>query len=287
MSFLEKIENAINNLLILMGNAILRLLVRITPAKIQGLYSRFLDLKAAINLWFKNLPAVAKEKAPIVLASIKSKLIALNIKGKLQHSYQSALSKYSDGKNDKKINRLKKIVLAPFLVVGHWLNGLTTAQSAMLLGLTTASILAAINMIFSGQRLLENQFKADRAPASVEAEVTYDRPDYYKRQTRHVTITSVRLPVFFPNVNELKTIDVDFTATLSNRMSRMQVDKLELQLRDHLVLNIEPMVAAFPLEEEGKEILRQKLFKEVTEFMKLREIEGEIEDIKITYVLAN
>ena len=287
MSFLEKIENAINNLLFLMGNAFLRILIRVTPQKIQRFFLFLKECKSNLIQWFKNFPNLAKEKAPVILAYLKKQMIALNIKGKLQNCYQSALSKYNEGKGEKKINRIKKIVFAPLLVIGHWLNGLTTAQSVMLLGLTTTSILAAINMIFSGQRLLENHYAADRAPASVEAQISYDRPDYYKRQTRHVTITSVRLPVFFPNVNELRTVDVDFTATLSNRMSRMQVDKLELQLRDHLVLNIEPMVASFPLEEEGKEILRQKLLKEVTEFMKLREIEGEIEDLKITYVLAN
>jgi hypothetical protein len=70
-------------------------------------------------------------------------------------------------------------------------------------------------------------------------------------------------------------------------MSRMQVDKLELQFRDHLVLNLEPMVAAFPLEEEGKEILRQKLLSEMNEFMVSRDIEGQVLDVKIVYVLAN
>jgi flagellar basal body-associated protein FliL len=70
-------------------------------------------------------------------------------------------------------------------------------------------------------------------------------------------------------------------------MSRIQVDKLELQFRDHLVLNLEPMMASFPLEEEGKEILRQKLLSEMNDFMESREIEGKVLDVKIVYVLGN
>jgi hypothetical protein len=53
------------------------------------------------------------------------------------------------------------------------------------------------------------------------------------------------------------------------------------------VLNLEPMMASFPLEEEGKEILRQKLLSEMNDFMESREIEGKVLDVKIVYVLGN
>ena len=74
---------------------------------------------------------------------------------------------------------------------------------------------------------------------------------------------------------------------MSNRLSRMKLEKLEFQLRDHLVLNIEPMIAAFPLEDEGKEIIREKLTMEIHDFMKTHNIEGEVKDLKLVYILAN
>jgi len=67
----------------------------------------------------------------------------------------------------------------------------------------------------------------------------------------------------------------------------MQLEKLEFQLRDHLILNVEPMLASFPLEEEGKQILREKLTMEINDFLSERKIVGEVKEIKLIYILAN
>jgi flagellar basal body-associated protein FliL len=90
-----------------------------------------------------------------------------------------------------------------------------------------------------------------------------------------------------PKLNELRSIDIDFSATMSSRMSRMKLEKKEIELRDHLILNVEPMIVSFPLEDEGKEILRKKLTLEINDFMITHQIEGEVQDIKLIYVLAN
>jgi flagellar basal body-associated protein FliL len=74
---------------------------------------------------------------------------------------------------------------------------------------------------------------------------------------------------------------------MSSRMSRMKLGMKEIELRDHLILNVEPMIASFPLEDEGKEILRKKLTLEINDFMIAHQIEGEVEDIKLIYILAN
>lgn len=287
MGLLEKIENFINRILLLLGEKIFNFVLKITPPKIKMFISNLMALKLRFTTFIKSTPQLLKEKLPLLLAYLKKKASDFDIKGKISRTHQMALERYKTTQGQSKISALKKLFLSPFLILGEWLNGLTTAQSILLLSFTVSSILGAINIISSGHRLLESQNHGSRAPASVELEVSYDRPDYYKKETRHVTITNLRLPVYYANINEIKSVDVDFTATLSNRMSRLQVDKLELQFRDHLVLNLEPMMASFPLEEEGKEILRQKLLSEMNDFMESREIEGKVLDVKIVYVLGN
>ena len=42
-----------------------------------------------------------------------------------------------------------------------------------------------------------------------------------------------------------------------------------------------------PLVDEGKEILRQKLMQEINTFLKSRQIEGYVQDLKLTYILGN
>lgn len=287
MGLIEKLENLVNKLLILMGELFMRFLSKITPPGIK-------KIAVTISGWIergihfcKNLPARLIKSAPLILAKIKGTLAEYDFKAKLQESYKAAMVQYANSKPSAKISGFKKTLLTPFLIIGQWLKGLTAPQKVMLLGFTAASILSVINIVSTGNRIVEDQLKANRAPASVEEEVQYERPEYYKKQTRHLDMTSIRLPVYFANVNELRSIDIDFTATLSNRMARMKLELLEFQLRDHLVLNIEPMVANFPLEEEGKEILRVKLLNEINDFMKERQVEGEVSDLKLTYILAN
>jgi flagellar basal body-associated protein FliL len=53
------------------------------------------------------------------------------------------------------------------------------------------------------------------------------------------------------------------------------------------LLNLEPILPSLPLDDEGKEIIRQKLINEINQFLKKHNIEGHVEEVRITYILAN
>jgi flagellar basal body-associated protein FliL len=287
MGILEKIEALINHMLILIGDVFMRMLLKIISPKVQQKFINFKVWCARALVWCKNFPSLVIRTAPLLISKVKSEFLTFNFKEKLAETYKAGITQYKKSQPGAHISEFKTLFLAPFLMMGQWLKGLSTAQTMLLLGFTSVSVLAGINMVFTGQRLLNQHSNGMRGPASVEEEVPYDRPAYYKKQSRHLDIVSLRLPVYFANVNELRSIDVDFSATMSNRQSRMQLEKLEFQLRDHLILNVEPMLASFPLEEEGKEILREKLTMEINDFLKERSIEGEVKEIKLIYILAN
>jgi flagellar basal body-associated protein FliL len=286
MGLLEKLENAVNRLLLLIGELILRGLKKLVPPKVQALWTRALQWLERVWIWIKNSPQAIKAALPGLIGGIKSSLMAYDYKAKLIETCQAAMDQYVKSQPGAKLSGFKKVLMAPFLIIGQWISGLTGPQTLVLMGFTAASFLSAITMFSSGQRLL-SEVDQGRTPASMEEDISYDRPDYYKKQTRHLDLTNIRLPVYFANVNEVKSVDIDFSATLSNRSTRMRLEELEFQLRDHLILNIEPMVAVFPLEEEGKVILRDKLIIEINDFMKANELEGEVKDLKIIYILAN
>jgi hypothetical protein len=286
MGLLEKLENAVNRLLLLIGELFMRGLQKLTPPKVQALWTKVITWSLMAWSWIKNSPKTIKAALPGLMRRIKASLMAYDYKGKLIETYKAGMAQYAKSQPEAKLSSFKKAMLGPFVVFSQWLSGLTIPQTLVLMGFTAASLLSAISMFSSGQRLM-NQSDQSRNPASVEEEITYDRPDYYKKQTRHLDMANIRLPIYFANVNEIKSVDVDFTATLSNRLSRMQLEKLEFQLRDHLILNIEPMISSFPLEEEGKGILREKLIMEINDFMKAQGLEGQVKDLKITYILAN
>jgi flagellar basal body-associated protein FliL len=280
MNLIEKLENLINKILIKLGE----LVYKIVPRPLKVLVEKYETKKAALIALIKQSPTHFK---PLIINQTKKTLASLKAhKDQFQVTYKDALSQYKEKSAGSK-SKFKKILLTPFLIVDQWLKGLSTYQSLMLMGFSCASILAVIGIGFSGQKLLKIQNETIREPASVVEEPTYDRPGYYKKQTKHFGIVNFRLPVYVAQVNEIHAVDMDFTATLSNRSSRMYLEKNEFQLRDHLILQIEPSVASFPLTDEGKDIIRDKLLMEINEFLRLHNIDGQVVELKITYVLAN
>lgn len=282
MNFLVKIENAINFLLNKLGE----LIYKAIPAPVKAVFAKI----SAALLWLsqnmKSLPSLSKTFLIAFISKTKSSALGFDYKAALSETYKKAMAQYKE-KSPESAGKIGTVLLTPFLMIGQWLKGLSAAQSMLLLSFSCASILAVIGIGFSGHKLMNTHGEDGRTPASVPEEVAYERPDYYKKQTKHLDISNLRLPVYVAQVNEIRSVDIDFTATTTNRNARMFLEKHEFQLRDHLILQLEPSVASFPLEEEGKEIIRRKLLNEVNDFLKQNEIEGEVSELKITYVLAN
>lgn len=276
MELLAKIEHILNRLLFRLGAVIWRLLPAPLIRSVQWVSLKWNILLNALP----GIPALLLERFRKLMVTIKAKVSLDGIKEKFKAVLPKELPTH-------KLARFKTIVMAPFGILSQWLQGLTIAQSMLLLGFSAASVLAGISMVSSGQRMLNTMDETGRNPASVTIEeITYDRPVYYKQERRQLEF-SLRIPVYVAQVNELKSVDIDFNVTLSNRQSRAMLSKKEFQLRDHLLLHLEPSIAAFPLEEEGKEILRVKLQEEVNIFLKAQKIPGEVKELKITYILAN
>lgn len=284
MNLVEKIENLINGLLLKLGGLLLALLSRLAPSSLKNFLRKFQELNARFKIFIKQSPFLLKDLVIKKIGELKTTAQSLDYKAKLISSYQNALNQYRVS-SEGKAGKIRTIILTPFLVFGQWLQGLTLTQSMLLTTATAASLVAVVGVVYSGQRLISENKPVERAPASVE--VAYERPEYYKEQNRQLIFTNVRLPVYIPQVNELRSVDIDFSLTLSNRESRANLSKKEFELRDHLILEMEPVIASFPLEEEGKSVIKEKIFREVNIFMQDHKIEGEVSEVEITYILAN
>jgi hypothetical protein len=281
MGLIERLETLINNLIF----KLLEFLWRLVPSPIKKIVEKYKNLKERFISFIKNIPSLLKKYIPILINKAKTKVSTTNFRPEIFDEIKVILDEYT--KNNKNAGKFKKIIILPWIIASKWFDDLSAAQTLGMLIFSAASILAVIGIGFSGQKIANLQREASRVPASVEEEVPYARPVYYKKQTRHVQISNLRLPVYFANINEVKSVDIDFVATTSNRETKMFLDKHDFQLRDHLILQVEPSVAAFPLEEEGKDIIRKRLIQELNDFLKTYEIDGSVSEIRITYVLAN
>ena len=276
MDFLNKLENFVNAFLIKLGEKMLSIL----PARLRDFFGHLDVHFFKLVAFIKALPVFIKGKLP----GLKSAAANFNFKEKIVQPLIAAAAKYNSGKKDK-AGKFKILFVAPYLVMKEWFHGLTPAQSLLLLFFTGASVISSFSIISSSSLLMKKD-DAGRTPASAD-EVSYDRPDYYKKDQKHFTVSNFRLPVYLPNVNELRSVDIDFTATMTTRESRMYLEKTELQLRDYLIHEIEPSIAQFPLSDEGKEIIRKKIESELNNFLIAHKVQGQVESVKVTYILAN
>lgn len=269
MNFISKIEDIINSFL----NKLIASFLKLIPSGIRNL--------------FATIPKIPHKTKDGIFKFISY------LKIKAKESHQELMSMNAE-KRSNAFRSVKAFLLTPLYMMGHWLDGLSTGQSILLLTFTSASLLSMISIGFSGKKIIyhdEEEMISEqmRLPASEakEEEITFDRPEYYKKQERHFGISNLKLPLYEGGIESIRTVDIDFNATLSNRNSRLFLEKNEFPLRDHLVLTIEPSLSDFPLEEEGKEIIRGKITREINAFLAKNDIEGEVVELKLTYILAN
>lgn len=254
MGFITKLETFINNLIF----KLLEFLWKLVPSPLKKIVERYKSLKQNLISFVKNIPSLLKKYLPIFIAFIKRKLSETKFKPQFFNTLKVAWDEY--GKNNQTAGKLKKVVVFPWIYLSKSFDDLSATQTVGLLFLSAASILSVIGIGFSGQKIAHIQSEALRAPASLPEEVPYGRPEYYKKQTRFVEISNLRLPVYFANVNEIKSVDIDFITTTSNRETKMFLDKHDFQLRDHLILQVEPSVAVFPLKRKGKILFEKSSF---------------------------
>jgi len=281
MNFLAKIENAINFLLI----KLIELILKFVPSSVKNLFNKMLSLPREIIQFLKVIPQKHPAWTTYDIEKAEGLISIQQMKESFKEIYQNAREHYESQKAARE-NKFLSMVKMPYFMMVALFKGLSFNQSAVLVTFTAASFFALIQITNTSMKLLNLESAMERTPASAEEDI-YDRPEYHKETKRQVIFTSYRLHVYTGGVNDLKTVDIDFTATVSNRFGRLFLDKREFQLRDHLINRIEPIEASFPLELEGKEILRQKLILELNNYLVKHKVEAEVQDVQITYILIN
>src|SRR5690606_25444520 len=104
----------------------------------------------------------------------------------------------------------------------------------LLVTFSLASIICSLSIYNQFQKIYSVKTETSRTPASLEID-EFDRPQYYKEVYRQIKISGVRIPVYYPKVNELQTVTIDFSVTLNNRIGRVFIENREYYVRDHLI----------------------------------------------------
>ena len=115
------------------------------------------------------------------------------------------------------------------------------------------------------------------------------RPDYFLGERKQFSLQNIDLPIYVEDVNAIRMLTFDFTVEGTNRYIAAF---FSLRVNENLIKNqlngsVEPIVPSFPLEEEGKRIIKLKLKEEINNLVKKLKIQGSISKVYIDNVLAN
>lgn len=113
------------------------------------------------------------------------------------------------------------------------------------------------------------------------------RPEYYRQTERMLSVTEINLQIFLEDTRRNRQVWVDFTVLASNRNAILYLKNHEVEFKDHLTTNVEPIIPQLPVEEEGRSIIKDKIKMELDEFLKKNGIEGKVLEIYIDYLIAS
>jgi flagellar basal body-associated protein FliL len=113
------------------------------------------------------------------------------------------------------------------------------------------------------------------------------RPVYYKQAERMMKVEDINLQLFLEDTHRNRQVWIDFSLLASNRNVILYLTEHEVELKDHLTTNVEPVLPQLPVEEEGRQIIKDKIRTEINEFLQKNHIEGKILDVYIDYLIAS
>ena len=280
MKFLIKLEDLANRGLLWLGDKFLLLWNKICPPVLKRVWEKLTSFVAAVLNAIKAIPAQGKG-----LWGRRQELVS-DYQGVFSQALDAGRKAFAATKNNSPLKALWMALATPFKFLFDWAAGLKPAHFVLLFVFTTASALSVLGIVVESRKILSTEEQAGRAPASAETDA-YQRPDYHKKNERELTFNNVKIPVYVTGANELRSLIIDFSVVTSNRATKAWLESREFQMRDHLVHVLEPVLPAFPMSDEGRTMLTEKLQQEVNHFLELHQVEGVVKETRLIYILAH
>lgn len=113
------------------------------------------------------------------------------------------------------------------------------------------------------------------------------KPRYHLAYLRQHRFIDVGLQLLLEETKRNRQVYFEFVIQTINREGAQFIKHHEVEIKDHLMMNVEPVVPGLPLDDEGKRIIRDKIKFEVNNYLKLHHIESTVEEVFIDYILAS
>ena len=282
----EKIESTVNGLIEKLVALFFRLLHTILPKKlfnfINKTKAKIKNTKQRVVGWF--ILSIMKLQTKVLELFHQSK----NIKTNLEKLNPAERIK------TKALNTKKFLLTTPlkthfkffYSLINKFSNfykKLSATQLAMTFTAFVMLFTGSYGVYQSSKDIIQKEFPS-RAPASVQE---YDvRPDYRLYIRKTVKFYNMSLPITVEQIGKIRKVVFEFSVMTSTRWARYYLQNNEVQLKDYFYTTVEPVVSDFPLKEEGKLVLKEKIRVEINNFLRESGVEGEVEEVRLGFVNA-
>lgn len=283
MSKLQNLEDSVNKGILNLTDGLKNKASNLTPSKIKSTIENSKKLKEDKKELLQERVQQAKVKAITSFAHSKEK--ALELKAKSVETIGKAKEVDVKSINRQKVMLALITLFAPLLTkVKAWYLTLKPSSIATFISISTIATLTSVNIYVQTNKI---QDEASRTPASELVEEVDNataisrRPAYFKKGEKQFKVTNIVLPAYLQNSGPLKKLVIDFTFESSNKYIKQYLWQNPHLVQDVLNSNIEPISIDFPLQDEGKSIVKDKIKKEINSLLKSLKIKGEIEEVYI------
>lgn len=151
---------------------------------------------------------------------------------------------------------------------------------------------AALVLIFSGfftvvissKDIYQKEYPS-RTPASVQEYDTH--PEYKDFKEKTLTIQNIKVPLQVERAGKITSITVDFSLRTTTKFAKIYLENNEHKLRDYFFTSVEPILSDFVIEQEGKEVIKEKIKADLHQFLIEQKVEGEVDDVRILFIIAS
>lgn len=279
----QKIEIVINRLLNNIFRILSALFSKITPAKFKKCSTE----SAAARKKTQFAQKLIALQTTLTNWSLKRRKQISNISSNTQGYILSIVLKARSIKassfKPQGLTLLFGSIFGPlFLKVRKWFLALRPRTIA----LTTSSVaifaLASIQIYQNSQKIAEDNgiVEAQNLVEDLEkAGALSRRPASHGKVRQILTVTSVNMPVYLGSPKDLSSVLLDFTVITTNRTVKNFLNENELLIRDKLTNSIHPILPEFTLTIEGKEIIKDKIRRDLNELIHELDKSGNYQDL--------
>lgn len=118
-------------------------------------------------------------------------------------------------------------------------------------------------------------------------QAAHKRPTYYLNTYHQYAMKDLSLQIFLEDTKRNRQINFDYTVLASNRNTVNYFTDNEFKVRDRLTSQVEPVIPQLPIEDEGRQIIKDKIRDELNDLLKEEKVEGKILEVYIDFIMAS